>query len=366
VKFVDANSNYKIDAGDKLELTYDQQIVISGVTKDDFTLVAGTGSAVTTFGTGATFAAGATSNQLVITLGTGVDISFGNTITPVATPHIKSLTGVNALASAAQTIASPDATLPAITKAEYEDTNADGKVSQGDRVVLTFSKAMDRAIAASDLLNTVSSTDGATVALVTNNANVALGAGASAEWLDATTMRITLGASPNLNTDASIAYLGTATKAATLVGGTKPSVKDLWGNKLATATAVPVEKTDKVRPTIQSVAIKAAAPTGTLAAGDQIVFTMSEAVNVEAAAVGEISIYVGPTATATDKAGTWVVSGTTVTYTIDTGDAIVGKAIQDISTITISPTGAAKIKDASGNTTVIPTGFGLVPTVSAK
>jgi hypothetical protein len=175
VKFVDANSNYKIDAGDKLELTYDQQIVISGVTKDDFTLAQGTGSAVTTFGTGATFVAGATSDQLVITLGTGVDISFGNTIQQVVTPHIKSLTGVNAVAGSAKTIASPDATAPAITKAEYEDTNADGKVSQGDRVVLTFSKAMDRAIAASALLDTVSNTDGATVALVTNDANVALG-----------------------------------------------------------------------------------------------------------------------------------------------------------------------------------------------
>ncbi|NLK53161.1 MAG: hypothetical protein GX295_12085 [Syntrophomonadaceae bacterium] len=364
VKFVDANSNYKIDAGDKLELTYDQQIVISGITKDDFALAQGTGSAVTTFGTGAAFTAGATSNQLVITLGTGVDISFGNTITPVATPHIKSLTGVNALASAVQTIASPDATLPAITKAEYEDTNADGKVSQGDRIVLAFSKNMDRAIAASTLLGNVTNPDAAGVTLVTSAAAVALGTGATAEWLDATTMRITLGATPNLHSAAQ-EFLGTAT----LVGGTLASVKDLWGNQLdKTQTPVAVEKTDKVRPTIQSVAIKAAAPTGSLAAGDKIVFTMSEAVNVAAAgAASDLILYQGTDATAKTAATAdqWAVSGTTVTYTIHADDvAIIGVAAQNISTITFIPARAAKISDASGNTTVTPAGFGLVPTVS--
>jgi len=369
VKFVDVNSNYKIDAGDKLELTYDQPIVISGVTKDDFTLAIGTGSAVTTFGTGATFVAGATSDQLVITLGTGVNISFGNTIQQVSTPHIKSLDGVNAIVGTPIRIASPDETAPAITKAEYEDTNADGKVSQGDRVVLTFSKAMDRSKDANLLLGGVSNTDDVDATLLTDNANVKLDDGvtkATAEWLDATTMRITLGATPNLDSSASTAYLGTAK----LSGGQKASVTDLWGNPLANststpaATVVPVEKTDKVRPTIESVAIKAANPNGNLAAGDKIVFTMSEAVNLGTVAIGDISVYVGPTPTPTNKAGSWTVSGTTVTYTIDAADAVLAIAIQDISTITIASSCAAKISDASGNTTVIPAGFGLVPTVS--
>lgn len=364
VKFVDTNANYKIDEGDKLTLTYDQAITVSGVTKDDFALAIGTGSAVTTFGTGATFVAGVDSNQLSITLGSTPDISFGNTIQQLATPHIKSLTSVNAILGSALAIASPDATTPAITTSVYEDTNADGKVSTGDRLTLTFTKNMDRSIAANTILGTVSTAAGAT--LQTNDAAVVIGAGATAEWVDATTMRITLGTTPNLGTSA-LAYLQTATFKA----GTTASVKDVWGNALDSAqSAIATTSDDKTRPTITSVTIAAATPTATIAVGDEIRFTMSESVNVnDVAEAGGLSVYVGPTAVASQAtaASSWTVSGTTLIYTVQAGDVLIDAVnAQDISTVTVSATRAGKILDASGNTTITPAGFGLTATLVQK
>ncbi|MBC3899275.1 hypothetical protein GH811_06575 [Acetobacterium malicum] len=360
VKYVDVNSNYKIDEGDKLQITYNQAIVVTGATKDDFTLSAGV------FGTGATFLASSVSNQLDITLGASPTVAFGNTITQVATPHIKSVTGVNAVAtSGAQTIASPDATTPAIATSVFEDTNADGSVSQGDRVTLTFTKDMDRSIAATTALGTVGT--GAATTLQVSTA-VAFGTGATGEWVDARTMRVNLGSSPNLAGTA-VAYLGTAT----VKGGTVASIKDLWGNALdSTQGAITTTSNDTTRPTIQSVSIAAQNPTGNFVEGDKINFTMSEATNVNAAAAAdELVLYQGtvPVLQKGTTAGAWTVSGNIVTYTVQAvgvDTEIVGKSVPSIGSVTITGARAGKIMDASANTTVTPVGFGLVPTITQR
>ncbi len=360
VAFKDVNGNYDVDAGDTLTLTFDEAIVVDSLDKDDFTL-----SSARVFGTGATFVAGAAENKVVITLGTGEDIEFDDTITQEATPHIKSLTGVNSQQSAALQIKKADETKPEITEAKYEDTVNDGKVDTGDTVTLTFSEDLDRSINASDILGAGG--------LGFADASDEFGTGASAEYLDARTIRVTLGTGVQLDGAATGTTLDAAS--ATVTFGATATVKDLWGNQGdSTQTPVAITADDVTRPEVTGIEIKkAVGKTGAkFETGDMVKVTFSENVNPVSADATDLIFYTGTTALLNgtpDIAMATSVSGNVVTYTVTVTpgtDTLYTTDLTNITSVNLTPAGSGHVTDAVGNTSKPAVGFGVSPTLTTN
>ncbi len=156
----DVNSNASVEAGDKVVLTFDKAITLSGVAAADFTLPV-TGN---TFGTGASFAIGTSPVLLSITLGTGVNITvngiFNSSVLTAGSPsgigisgsipagHIADGTGNNVVTGnpavdiAGSTGGVQPGTGPQIVSVTWQDINFNGVVDTGDRLSVFFDKSI--------------------------------------------------------------------------------------------------------------------------------------------------------------------------------------------------------------------------------
>ncbi|AKA70852.1 beta strand repeat-containing protein [Clostridium scatologenes] len=365
VTYADANSDYTANAGDKITLTFDGAVSVSGdVTADDFALSAGS------LGTNFTVAQGSTPEKLDITLGTGASFTLGtDTIDITGTAANKHIVGANGVkvdaATAPITIAKPDTVKPYITKAVYNDANGSGSLNAGDTLTLTFSEPVN--------------VDAEDIQAATAAANNDLILSAGSLVLDGTQVSV----------DGNNVTIGIKTVTTAIVPGTTTikgdatnnnAILDKWGlNFDAAASAVTIEKSDTIAPTFSNVKItKGDGNTGSvLEAGDKVVFNVSEAIQKESGInLNALTLYAGDTAIkyATDNSGigfggdgTGGVTGNvvidnsakTVTITIATADGWVGADISSLSSFNIKTLGNATFTDANGNEIQTASGFGL-------
>lgn len=367
VSYADTNSDYTANAGDKITLTFNGAVSLSGdVTVEDFELSAGN------LGSNFTVAQGSSPEKLVITLGTGASFDLGTDtldITGDATKkHIVGANGVKVdAAGGGITIAKPDAVKPYITKAVYNDANGSGALNAGDTLTLTFSEAVN--IDAEDIQAATAAPDN----------DLILSAGSLV--LDGT----------QVSSDGNTVTIGIKTVTTPIVPGTTTikgdgdgtnnnAIFDKWGlNFDATASAVIIEKSDTTAPAFSNVKIvKGDGNTGSvLQEGDKVVFDVSEAIQKETGINLEaLTLYAGDTAIkyATDNSGLGFggdgsggVTGNvmidnsakTVTITIAADDGWVGADVNSISSFNIKTLGNATFTDANGNEIQTASGFGL-------
>lgn len=362
IAYADTNNDYTANAGDKLTLTFNGAVNLSGdVTADDFVL-GGAGSP--SLGTNFTVQPGSKPEQVVITLGANAKITLATTTFNItSTADNKHIVGVNgekvAAAGSAVSIAKIDSLAPTVTKAVYTDTVADGLLGDGDTLTLTFNedvKLLDGStLNESDFLVTIG---GTTLKLKANQAIV-----------DGKTVTVILDGATN-NTIPATSKIDIA------VAGTD-AIADLWGNTAVAGTAVVVEKSDTVAPKFTSVSyVKADGKTSaSVEAGDKIVLQLSEAVGFTADATPDavFVLYKGVTPVAialsanndgSDNKAVVSLSNSGKTLTITLGSANIGAelATTPISTLTSFNVDASKTKtatDANGNLLAPAVGFGL-------
>ncbi|HBC74806.1 MAG: hypothetical protein A2008_00595 [Candidatus Wallbacteria bacterium GWC2_49_35] len=148
----DVNTNGVADAGDKINLTFDAAISLSGVASADFTLPV-TGDSL---GASPAFAAGSLATQLSITLGSSCVIKAsgvfsasavsagspsGINISAAMTPgHITGTGGDARPAASPVDIAAPSGSGPQIVAATLNDVNANSVADAGDKIAVVFDK----------------------------------------------------------------------------------------------------------------------------------------------------------------------------------------------------------------------------------
>jgi len=348
VVYADVNENYTVDAGDTITLTYTEPVQLSSVAASDFTVTGFTGTSSNNFGTNPTFALGETSDKIVITLGDDPKLQKADlgtaTINSAATSNIKDLAGNSATATdlvANDVINAPDTTAPYPTAAVYVDQNADGKVSAGDYLTITFSEALDATVDFSTLADTDFAYTGG---------NDTVGGGSlTPAFLNSTTLRLTLGTSPDLDgAGTALEYL---TSSSTInINGSPAELVDLWGNAAAAGTAVDITCEDTTGPYITA-AEWIDNNTAGVTQGDYIIVTFSEPVHMPAGGtVDENDFYVsnGGSLGTTGVAAAAGSSANQIMLTLGTSPALsIGN-----SAINITAAGSADIKDAAGNSAV--------------
>jgi len=145
-RFIDTDMN-GVDEGDQLVLIFDEPIEISGLVITDFELPV-TGDS---FGAGATAVAGATSREILITLGTGAHLNPEGYFDPtriyegapsgigvLTTDHIKDKWGNSVVFNGYVDVDSGQG--PILLTATFEDRVSDGWVGTGDVIILTFNE----------------------------------------------------------------------------------------------------------------------------------------------------------------------------------------------------------------------------------
>lgn len=348
ITYTDVNGDYTISAGDTIEFKFTEPVVIEeGISSADFDL-----STISTpangFGTGATFEYGDTNDIIKVTLGTNsgfTNSDFGVNLNSKVTTKIKDLAGNDAAVGTASSLDKPDTDRPTLETAVYADANGDGAVGANDTLTLTFNEALDTTVDLSTLVaGDFTFADGSDTFTIAN-----------AEYTSANTVRITL-ASADLDGGAGAeTYLAPGTS--TIDVNTAQSVlKDLWGNDADANAAVDITSDDATRPTLVSASVTAAG--ATLAAGDTIEVTFSEAVSLNSApTASDFVLYIGATGTAYDVPGDISVNGNKVTITVSAGSAWAGMNVADLSSFNLA--GTSSVFDASGNAAKIAAGFGV-------
>lgn len=146
-ELVDVDGN-GVDAGDKLTVTFDQGVQLGSATAaeldDDFTL--NTGSDLDLDTSGAYFVKD--NNQIVLTLGTNAKIAANPTINikTDGTQNIADIYGnsAEAVSSPVTITVATDTVAPTLNSVTWTDTDENGSVSATDKLVFTFSEAMDK------------------------------------------------------------------------------------------------------------------------------------------------------------------------------------------------------------------------------
>lgn len=345
-EYTDVDGSKSISKGDKIKLSFNESLNVdyTKVTYADF-LVNGGGAAATSFGTGATFAAGDSSNEVIITLGTAPTIAFGDTVNVAGVNDVKDLAGNIATASA-QTIANPG-TAPTITNFDYVDTNGDGDVSEGDKAIITYDRNIN--------VGTLTSAD------FTFGAGITAGDATFAKTADnqitmtfGSTTAVTWGATANIDEAVST------------------NVTDEWGvSQLAAAGTAPVLKSaDTTNPSIVSVTFNDTNGDKVMDDDETITIVLSEPVHEHSIfAAGNFVLYDGATANPYEGTGGSATDGTNVTangnvvtITIGASDGWTGESVTNNTTFNFAA-GTTSLKDAAGNNVAPDTGFGKTITI---
>ncbi|OXS24854.1 MAG: hypothetical protein BI182_11845 [Acetobacterium sp. MES1] len=339
--FEDVDASKSITKNDQIKLQFDESLNVdyTKVTYADFLINAGATSA-TTFGTGATFAAGATANEVVITLGTTPAIVFTDAVDVALVNDIKDLAG-NIAQSSPVTIVNPGVA-PKITNFDYTDTNGSGAVDENDLVVITY----DRTIVAGTVV----------VGDFTFGAGITPG---NATYAKTSVNQITM----TLGDTSAIAWGATAT----INEKATANITDEWGvgQGAADGTTTLLKSADTTNPTISSVTFNDTDADKVMDAGETVVIVMSEAVHENATfAAGDFVLYNGATANPYEgKGGTATdgddveVSGNVITITIGALDGWATEANTTSTTFNFNA-GTTSILDASDNKAAPSAGFG--------
>ena len=342
-KYTDVDGSKSISKSDTLELTFSEPLNVdyTKVTYEDF-FVNGAAATATSFGTGATFAAGAATNQIVITLGTSPALAFGNTVDVATTNDIKDFAGFMATTSA-KTITNPGIA-PKIISFDYADTNGSGAVDAGDKLVITY----DRNI---NVTGTVTATDFSFVGITTGAATFAKTAANQITMTLAADSTITWATPPTIDEGAAASTV----------------ITDEWGVAQAAKDSIttPLKSADKTNPTLVSITFKDTNGNKVMDAGETVTIVMSEPVHKDTANynAGDFILYngVAPVAYAGDGTNVAVV-GNVITITIATGDGWETGAVTTNTTFNFGA-GTKSIKDASGNNAAPDSGFGKTITI---
>jgi hypothetical protein len=340
VVYKDVNSNYTVDSGDTLTLTFSEPIVLGTVVDGDFTVAGFTGAGTYNFGAGATFAKGTTNDTLIITLGSNSKLQTADlgtaTINSKATSNIKDLAGNSSIAGVVNTINKPDTTAPTLKAAKYEDANDSGKVDAGDYLYLTYSENLNTSVN----LSTLAATD-----FQYTGGNDTIGTVSAVEYVSTTEVRLTLGGAPELDGGAgTLAYL-TATSEIDTAAAPALAPKDMWGNAAVANAMVDIKCDDTTNPVISAAKYTDVNTNSTVDAGDTIELTMSEPVQGTGIANSDFLLSGGATLDDAVTSSTFAVSGNKITITLGSSPAI----SVDVTTINIKAGGASSIRDAAGN-----------------
>jgi len=276
VVFTDVNANNKLDAGDKITLTFDTPIVKKdGLTAFTLTNVFElSGSPAKEFGTNATMTV-VSPDKVEIVLGTNTDTAK-NIVLGTTTINVK--TAQTELVSADQTAAAPSSSAhpvpypvgsasgPILASTDaiyYEDTNASGKKDAGDKITFTFDQNLY-------------ATSGATVDEVVKSLTLFAGIDTTgyAYSISNKILTVTLGTTVPSFVTANSASASTYNVAA---GSVK--VENSWG-KVATngGTAQKVKSLDVTAPKLTAAAWYDENGNNLKDAGDYMLYTFSEAV----------------------------------------------------------------------------------------
>lgn len=276
VVFTDENANNKLDAGDKITLTFDMPIAKKdGLTA--FTLANVfelSGSPAKEFGTNATMTV-ISPDKVEIVLGTNTDTAK-NIVLGTTTINVK--TAQTELVSADQTAAAPSSSAhpvpypvgsasgPILASTDaiyYEDTNASGKKDAGDKITFTFDQNLY-------------ATSGATVDEVVKSLTLFAGIDTTgyAYSISNKILTVTLGTTVPSFVTANSASASTYNVAA---GSVK--VENSWG-KVATngGTAQKVKSLDVTAPKLTAAAWYDENGNNLKDAGDYMLYTFSEPV----------------------------------------------------------------------------------------
>lgn len=321
VNIADTDKSGTISAGDKIVLEFNEAVKLNGATAADFTVDNNRtlGSANVEIGSDLT--------KVVITLAADSTIKIGDKITVVESDRITDLAGnkidttstndtTGALAKPVGVVA------PKIKEVTYADTNADGKVSKGDTLVVKFDQNVVKDSDTADLTDDI----------------VVNGATFSAAELAGDTLTLTI------DTPGDIAVGVNAD-----VNGTSGDVnlKNGWEDKAATGTKA-ITAIDKVAPKVTGISYKASTNALTL--------TFDEAVNLKGTdtavatnALAKLTANGGTLGSAT--AATLSTDYKSVTITLDGNEAL-----DEYTTISIAAgiigDNTDAIQDASGNIAV--------------
>jgi len=255
----DKDGDKAFSAGDTIDIAFTEPININGLTDASF---AGTAD----LGTSPSFAlVGA--ETLRITLGTTPTIAADGTDTiGLASTSVTGLTdnsgnaGSNAV-NATRFVPRFDTVAPTLASMSYQDTNLDGDVSAGDKLVLTFSENLKAGTTFTQADFTTSDTTSlGTFTQLTTTAK---------------TYTVTLGGAPT--------FVPNSTRVDVLFAGTA-NVQDAASNNGAASATKAIVLADATAPTITSVVYADVDADGTVNATDTLTVTLSEPIAVTAAA----------------------------------------------------------------------------------
>lgn len=251
----DVNKDGKLNAGDKITVTFDEPIVLNGVKASDFELwtVAATAVKTTdTLGNSTVAVNPDNSYQLIITVGDTSTAKIGEQLVLNASTT-KTLSdaagnGVNILKVDNATpqnnaLVSPDTTKPAIKTAVYADANNNGKVDKGDTLTLKFTQNLDQTVNISALAKTNFTVDDA--ASSGSGANLDLDT-FTAAYTDADTVTLTFTGNVDLTKGATNSgYLDSAYISA------KDTITNTWGTAAnGSGSLVKITSADTTAPAI--------------------------------------------------------------------------------------------------------------------
>lgn len=322
VELTDVDKSGTVSAGDTIKLTFNEEVKLpAGFSASDITV-----SGSRSLGNSAV-SLSADKKTLTITVGSSATIKPGDTLTFPTT--IKDYEGnalvVGNVTSNAMTVKGNVA--PKILSALYEDTNADGKVSTGDKLVVKFNQnvRLDDNKTLTDILDDI----------------VESGTDFTAATISGDTVTLTVGTaafSVGDNVD---------------VNGTPGNVDlvNSWGTKVV-PTAKAIAAIDKVAPTVTGISYKAST--------NELTFSFSEAVNIDTQSVDADSLAAALAAKLTANGGdlgsTFTAAALSADYKSVTITLDGNEALDQYTTISIAAgifgDATDNVQDASGNVAV--------------
>jgi len=346
----DVDNSTTLTAGDKISLTFSDEVVLNGLTISDIAV-----NNSHTLGNSTLAELSADMKTLTIVLGSSSTLAIGDTLTLSTASKIKDLEGADMTAVASTAIVPPaSAVAPAMTSAVYTDVNANGIEDSGDKMVLTFNQTLveDSGNPISGLANTdFQTTANATLAAFT------------AVKTAANQITLTFTAAPDFNATAgtqTYAALGTDVVQLDYATTAVPEIRNGWAMSILAAggraidnSDVDVTSSDATAPVVTSIGYKAGVLT----------ITFSEAVNdsikttgdsLAAALFADLNVVVGTGDLGALSAGGDAALSSdkkSVTINLDASETI-DQYTQIIISAGVFGTAADHIVDATGLTAV--------------
>jgi len=293
--YLDTN-NSGVGAGDQLVLTFDRAIVVKNVTASDFSLpVVGD-----SFGAGATFKAGSSNSQIIVTLGNGAKINTKETFN-VAVLNAGSPSGIgissandasnhitDTFGNAAQSRYPIDIMAPGdprlvkpsfidLISATFTDFDNNG-VGAGDQITLTFSQQINanNVFAADFSMPVVGDSLGL---------NPTFKKGASPAQLIITLGSVSKITVAGVFNQSSLAPGSPSGISVSPLNDKNNHITDLFGNAAQPSNGVDIAGTQTNGPKIKSVIYSDSDGGSGLSAGDKITLTFDRAVTLEKASI---------------------------------------------------------------------------------